>query len=1437
MPSLARCLRSTHSPWHMRTTTAPAIAAKPSCPHLAPHARLKRPCCRARPAPTLCAAVVSVPAQLAIWSQGGVRSNSVVAADAPGIIAVMLVDDLRKLADDHPVAGSQLMQVVSRAALAKQLDNANRSLTSRISPAIGWDARGDGSAAPTPARGSTHAGAAGAAAAGVRRDVTGGGAASSSASEGSRAHAARDAAVEGRPRLCALLEAKGFLRAEAVALCDLAQFSTFTAGHTLVYAGPPWPYIMFVLQGAVWLERWHLQAEEGAQVGAVEFFERSHPVSPAAGVVATQAGALAGISYAALEVLLQRDGALGHKAGASAHELHSRGGGIACGPTARARMASGRCHPRLACHRLAARPCTLPSAPPTPSSLPHSLGAARLDAGQVLLLLGEFALALCKTSVESIASGAARPVLPPPSNVAAAATPAAAPPPNGVAAVALSSGTSAPGAEAPQGPWEGFRATAKGAAAGAPTKPGVGGGSGGGGSARVGKLSSGAASAVTGVGKIGGVAGRVDGGRDAAALAPETLIAKHGRRRSMQGPGGPARPPAATEPARSPSPDDGIDYRKLHAELLPKLERKESECSLVRAELLRTKKDTSSQIATLRQHLEESRVDASASSTLLAKCAHLAQALHAALAAAIDRIDGSPPPPNTAEGEGDEGDEGEAGEEGAEGAVGAEGEEGAAPPPHSAVLSADGASTVRAAQRELRKMEMLRLTTDKIEHSYRPGDPFGEAITAASTIRDALRERAAPDEAAADPAGGAPGTSSLAAQSVGGATRFTSRDGPGQAAHASTRLPNAAMPRAAMPRAAMPRAADVTSVGVAGTRAPPDASGEPTLRPGKSHRGEVACATGSSSAPATVTPSAAAEAAPHPPSEAKAPAAAGEAASASGDAASEAAASEAAPPLVAGSPTATTTAPEPHASDAAFAGMAAETAVPGVSPSAVPGVGPRPVPGAAFDAVPNAAFTASPQATPNVSGAVAAVAGGEGGEGNASIRTDGGGSPTATYPDPCSGQHGAAVCGGSAGGEDGGDAGGARTGTGTEGRTRTDGASSDCHGSSLSVPGAHGVPGGQEAAAAASTGPGWSAADASDAARRSGALVGASSANDADARGIVASLSHARAETARSADGDDDGGVPPMLIMCSSEMAAAGGGAPHTAEVATSARPLHTADADRPPPPGRYPLVDAWNSTDARPTINVGALRRAALLLGLGTGKRAQLKPLLQRPRTHAGFASARSQHSETRQPSGSSNASGLANHSSLGGDRLGREGSLSIYVSPRSSRARLPPAAGPLTRSPRILPRAHVRAEPHDIAPSVSAVVDLGESWDGDALTSPSLGLTSSLGSALGGCGPSLATNDGSVPSFLGALRPAELSAIGAQLQAEQLMAYARSTLQHTRSGAAARAALRSSGAPLQVGGLLAKDGRAATALSPGSGVVLGETAMLHDGQAQAAK
>ena len=44
--------------------------------------------------------------ELAIWNKGSKRANTVMGADEPGIIAVMLVDDLRTFAVERPTAGA-----------------------------------------------------------------------------------------------------------------------------------------------------------------------------------------------------------------------------------------------------------------------------------------------------------------------------------------------------------------------------------------------------------------------------------------------------------------------------------------------------------------------------------------------------------------------------------------------------------------------------------------------------------------------------------------------------------------------------------------------------------------------------------------------------------------------------------------------------------------------------------------------------------------------------------------------------------------------------------------------------------------------------------------------------------------------------------------------------------------------------------------------------------------------------------------------------------------------------------------------------------------------------------------------------------------------------------------------------------------------------------
>ena len=68
----------------------------------------------------------------------------------------------------------------------------------------------------------------------------------------------------------------------------------------------------------------------------------------------------------------------------------------------------------------------------------------------------------------------------------------------------------------------------------------------------------------------------------------------------------------------------------------------------------------------------------------------------------------------------------------------------------SAAEEAAHAQAVPAAQRALEQMEMLRLRSQRISHSLRPGDPFGEAIYAASTIREALLEAPRDAESAVD---------------------------------------------------------------------------------------------------------------------------------------------------------------------------------------------------------------------------------------------------------------------------------------------------------------------------------------------------------------------------------------------------------------------------------------------------------------------------------------------------------------------------------------------------------------------------------------------------------------------------------------------------------------------------------------------------------------
>ena len=249
---------------------------------------------------------------------------------------------------------------------------------------------------------------------------------------------------------------------------------------------------------------------------------------------------------------------------------------------------------------------------------------------------------------------------------------------------------------------------------------------------------------------------------------------------------------------------------------------------------------------------------------------------------------------------------------------------------------------------------------------------------------------------------------------------------------------------------------------------------------------------------------------------------------------------------------------------------------------------------------------------------------------------------------------------------------------------------------------------------------------------------------------------------------------PAFTIMQSSEMILARGGAPHDAEIAAfigTTSHDHSFDAKQ------------LAAADAPAGINPSALRKAAFALGLGgPDKRPKLKPLMQRPHTAAEISAPRdlemitaaagmeaeelaavtmtggNAHPSTPSPSKMSPRE-TSKYTHVSQDRpsavrLTHPPSLSLPASNKPSPR--PPPRGPWTRSP--------RAETARGASDVLGADEL-EAF------------------------PLEASN---MPSFLGALRPAELSALGAQLQAQQLMAYARSTLQQARSGAAARAASR---------------------------------------------
>lgn len=445
------------------------------------------------------------------------------------------------------------MHVVGRAALVKQLGLISRDLTSSIPAAVQWrhdaiSADPDGLSAEEPMA------------------------------------AAGD--LEASPLLSMMLSSQSFDPSEVAQLVSVSQFVRFSAGQPVVHSGHPWPFVMFVLRGTLWLERWQIEAEAGAQIGAVEFFERPHINSPAPGVVARSDGIVAGLSYAEIDLMVSQDGALGHK---------------------------------------------------------------------LLLMLGEASLALCSATQDALTT-ASEPV---------------------------SMQQHVPTQSQAGGPRPGRR---------------------------------------------GSFAGSDMSIRDIVQSRiptdgrPETFVAEHNlgkkstRSKSTVSVGNGLLANAklmANDEVSSASPADrratlssvqssaatDKQYRKMHAEALRKLERKNAECLQLRAEIAKQTKLKSDDLKMLRSQLEKERIASTSTSSLLEKCATLAQALHHALQAATEALGKGSATPET-------------------------------------LPAADKMNQLRNMHNQIGALEILRSKPQRVPL----GDAWGDSINAAMIMRNYLQD-------------------------------------------------------------------------------------------------------------------------------------------------------------------------------------------------------------------------------------------------------------------------------------------------------------------------------------------------------------------------------------------------------------------------------------------------------------------------------------------------------------------------------------------------------------------------------------------------------------------------------------------------------------------------------------------------------------------------
>ena len=199
------------------------------------------------PGVTIVVPAGAIVGEMAMWQRGATRSATLKGHEK-GLIATMLVDDLPQLYAASPATCAKLMRQMGQTALSKQVENVRRARSQAMKPTIPW--RSD---APTKRerelakRGQPPA-----------------------ANKADRAAEQQQAACDSL--FTELLCDKGFEADEAALLVDLAQYHHFRGEEQLLMEGQAWPYVMFVVQGAVNLERYNLEVCDGGQVGAVEYY-------------------------------------------------------------------------------------------------------------------------------------------------------------------------------------------------------------------------------------------------------------------------------------------------------------------------------------------------------------------------------------------------------------------------------------------------------------------------------------------------------------------------------------------------------------------------------------------------------------------------------------------------------------------------------------------------------------------------------------------------------------------------------------------------------------------------------------------------------------------------------------------------------------------------------------------------------------------------------------------------------------------------------------------------------------------------------------------------------------------------------------------------------------------------------------------------------------